>query len=600
MAGEKLREGIAAFKAGNKSAARQILAAVVRAEPSDETAWLWLSTCVDTVEQKRSCLSRALAINPNNQNARKALAQLEQPPQPSFEEIASAPPVPTTPQLETSAKPPITSTDTPAPVLQKTTPVNGSPPKQTTPSAQQPVQTRPRTKLTPKKPWYRQSIVLLLTFTFLTPVWVALILTDKQQKTSVKVLASVALVFYLGYCCCYLPVSIRPQLGLWTPSGTVIPIDIGDTTTPQTFVEQERGIPISFSQPLEQFTNSGQVQSYPPDEADYLQGVDSILLETHSIMQKVDDLVSRDKAGGMSIEQFNEERIDLQVAFITGPAQDVQSLVPPTELRSMHKELIATLGDFQTSIAFLTAQDVPTLEEQGYVVIVGAVDSASHFQQGLSKLTSVWAMREDYLAGRTTPTAVPSDREESVQATLESLRIKEEGLPPDTYVLRPGEFIDNLAAAEQSEKDNGEQAIAAKFEQLQRWGRILGYNEGFAVPSSTPGQFYVVQDVVSLYQTEDGVRESFADALNEGFLGFDTIDSTNYPQLGDERLLFVQSSEEVESIVIRFRRSNFFVSVVVSASPQDLSLEQVITWAQLIDQRIQSLDPVQLNNALER
>jgi len=423
--------------------------------------------------------------------------------------------------------------------------------------------------------------------------------SQKPRSSSNRLILILALAGGLLLLCC-LCVSIRPQLGLWTPSGTVIPINVGEIGTPHPSVEQERGIPNSFSEPLEQFINSGQVQSYPPNGAAYLQGIDSILLKTYSIMQKVDDLVSRDKAGGMSIEQFNEERIDLQVAFITGPAQDVQALVPPSELRSMHKELIAALDDFQGSIAFLRAQDVPTLEEQGYVVIVGAVDSATYFQQGLGKLTSVWAVREDYLAGRTISTTAPSDRDESVQAILEALRIREEDLPPDTYVLRPGEFVDNRAAVEQSEKNNGEQAIATRFEQLQRWGRILGYNEAFAVPSSTPGNVLLVQDFISLYQTEDGARESFADALNKGIAGFNSIDSTNYPQLGDERLLLAQSSEEVESIAIRFRRSKFFVSVVASASPQDLSLEQAVAWAQLIDQRIQALDPVQLNDALEK
>ena len=91
MENEKLKEGIAAFKAGDKITARNIMVEIIKTEPNNEIAWLWLAACVEKVQDRKFCLSKALEINPNNQNARKALEQLETPPQPSIEEIVSIP-----------------------------------------------------------------------------------------------------------------------------------------------------------------------------------------------------------------------------------------------------------------------------------------------------------------------------------------------------------------------------------------------------------------------------------------------------------------------------------------------------------------------------
>lgn len=91
MTTNKLTAAIAAIRAGDKSSGRLLLFEIVKEEPANETAWLWLSVCVDNVEQKKYSLSQALAINPSNQNARKVLAQLEQPQQPSVEDIVFRP-----------------------------------------------------------------------------------------------------------------------------------------------------------------------------------------------------------------------------------------------------------------------------------------------------------------------------------------------------------------------------------------------------------------------------------------------------------------------------------------------------------------------------
>lgn len=90
MSQDKLNSAIAAFKSGDKNVAQQILSDLVKSEPNNENAWLWLSACLTNVEHKIYCLNKALSINPNNQNAQKALAQLQPSLEPSFDDIVSS------------------------------------------------------------------------------------------------------------------------------------------------------------------------------------------------------------------------------------------------------------------------------------------------------------------------------------------------------------------------------------------------------------------------------------------------------------------------------------------------------------------------------
>src|SRR5262245_28000469 len=66
-------QGIAAFKAKNKEQARQLLSQAVQQNPNDEQAWYYLAAAVDDLAQRKMCLERVLAINPNNTNARQVL-----------------------------------------------------------------------------------------------------------------------------------------------------------------------------------------------------------------------------------------------------------------------------------------------------------------------------------------------------------------------------------------------------------------------------------------------------------------------------------------------------------------------------------------------
>ena len=86
---KKLASGVAAVKAGNIVDGAQKLYEVIKADPECETAWLWLSYCFDNTYQKKYCLSKVLAINPNNQNALADLARYSQTPRPSINVITS-------------------------------------------------------------------------------------------------------------------------------------------------------------------------------------------------------------------------------------------------------------------------------------------------------------------------------------------------------------------------------------------------------------------------------------------------------------------------------------------------------------------------------
>lgn len=73
-----LREAIASAKAGNKSWARECLQRLLKIEPSNEEAWLWMSLVLETPAEKRFCLQKVLAVNPQNAQALAGLRYLDQ------------------------------------------------------------------------------------------------------------------------------------------------------------------------------------------------------------------------------------------------------------------------------------------------------------------------------------------------------------------------------------------------------------------------------------------------------------------------------------------------------------------------------------------
>jgi len=149
-AAQLIDEGIAAIRAGDQMRARQLLSQAVQLDPQNERGWLWLSGALPDAAQRRYCLERVLAINPQNEVAKRGLASLTSaapptapsasaskpitPPrsQPVFDPLA--PDVTTKRDRPTSAPPPIAS-------------IASSPPPAPRPSAQA---TRSATTETPE------------------------------------------------------------------------------------------------------------------------------------------------------------------------------------------------------------------------------------------------------------------------------------------------------------------------------------------------------------------------------------------------------------------------------------------------------------------
>ena len=95
-----LRRAIAAIKAGDKVGGQRLLAEVIRNDPRNEAAWLWLSAALDSDQQRRTCLERVLAINPGNATAQQGLARLGSTPHPPALSSPGTPAEPGAPPAE--------------------------------------------------------------------------------------------------------------------------------------------------------------------------------------------------------------------------------------------------------------------------------------------------------------------------------------------------------------------------------------------------------------------------------------------------------------------------------------------------------------------
>src|SRR5512138_2210559 len=84
MSTNQLQEAVTLIKSGDRQKGQQLLAELLRQDPGNENAWLWMSTLV-SADKRRLCLEKALSINPGNLQAQKLLAQLK------ATETASAP-----------------------------------------------------------------------------------------------------------------------------------------------------------------------------------------------------------------------------------------------------------------------------------------------------------------------------------------------------------------------------------------------------------------------------------------------------------------------------------------------------------------------------
>ncbi len=71
-----LELAITAIRSGCKEEGRQLLNLLIQQNPNDEMAWLWMSSVVNTDEQRARCLYHVLAINPDSALARRGLEVL--------------------------------------------------------------------------------------------------------------------------------------------------------------------------------------------------------------------------------------------------------------------------------------------------------------------------------------------------------------------------------------------------------------------------------------------------------------------------------------------------------------------------------------------
>lgn len=88
---ELLREGIAAAKSGQRERARDLLMHVVELDEENAVAWLWLSSVVDSLDEREICLENVLALDPANDVARKGLAWVREHKETAPDEAGGSP-----------------------------------------------------------------------------------------------------------------------------------------------------------------------------------------------------------------------------------------------------------------------------------------------------------------------------------------------------------------------------------------------------------------------------------------------------------------------------------------------------------------------------
>jgi hypothetical protein len=74
---ERIDEAIAEIEQGNRKRGLSLLLAIIQIDPKNEEAWLCLGTFSSSPEKKEQCLNEVLRINPNNREAKRALASLK-------------------------------------------------------------------------------------------------------------------------------------------------------------------------------------------------------------------------------------------------------------------------------------------------------------------------------------------------------------------------------------------------------------------------------------------------------------------------------------------------------------------------------------------
>ena len=73
-----LDDAIHAIRVGNREEGRRLLEQLLETDENNEQIWLWLTSVVDTDEDREVCLENVLALNPQNVVARRGLEAIRQ------------------------------------------------------------------------------------------------------------------------------------------------------------------------------------------------------------------------------------------------------------------------------------------------------------------------------------------------------------------------------------------------------------------------------------------------------------------------------------------------------------------------------------------
>lgn len=82
-----IRQGITAFRAGDKETAAYLFSQAINRDPESQLAWVWLFGCVTVEEERRHCLERAIAIDPTTKAGIRAQELLDKLPAPPAKQI---------------------------------------------------------------------------------------------------------------------------------------------------------------------------------------------------------------------------------------------------------------------------------------------------------------------------------------------------------------------------------------------------------------------------------------------------------------------------------------------------------------------------------
>lgn len=74
---EMVQRAIQSARAGRRTEARDLLLEIVESDPQNETAWMWLSGLVESLEDRIIACENVLTINPANEKVRLYLVELE-------------------------------------------------------------------------------------------------------------------------------------------------------------------------------------------------------------------------------------------------------------------------------------------------------------------------------------------------------------------------------------------------------------------------------------------------------------------------------------------------------------------------------------------